>query len=163
MTKRDVISLALIIVGISIISNVLINVATRLIMFPLEFYTANDSYWIFIIVLALILIGLFIILKAASISKIIVKQENNDKIEFSLTKTDTIQVSIIVLCLYFLVSLFPSTIDDISQLVSIIFQYRTNMNEFIPKHILSIVLYLIVIISLVKSRKVTMWIENKIK
>ena len=163
MTKRDITTLTFIVLGISIVAGMLVQLSNNLMLKPPDSYSSNDLLGILIIMLVLILFGGVLILKSGYISKIIFKDDNNSKIEFSLDKHETIQVSIVILCLYFLVSLFPSLIDSITGLISIFTDERSYFYQFIPKHISLIVLYLLILMSLFKSSKVSALIGKKIK
>jgi hypothetical protein len=162
MTKREITKLALIILGISIIIRMLLELSNSLILNPSDSYPAPTILGMLVIMFILVASGCLLIIKSGYFSKIIFKNDNNSKIEFSLKKQETIHLSIAILSIYFLVSLFSAFINNILDLITSITDGRSYFRNYIPRYILFILLYLLILLSLLKSKNLSKWIENRI-
>ena len=166
MKKTEIIQLALIILGLSLIIRILINLMEQLSMFiSISGEIPINYLWILIIIFLLtilILIGYFIITKSEVISKKIIKDENDRNLEISLDKSEMIHISIIILSLYFLVKLFPSFINAFYIIILNFFIDYTRFRDLFPQQIWTLILYITILLILLNSRKFSIWLERKI-
>jgi hypothetical protein len=166
MKKTEIIQLALIILGLSLIIRILINLMEQLSMFISISGEISINYlWVLIIIFLLtilILIGYFIITKSEIISKKIIKDENDSNLKISLDKSEVIHVSIVILSLYFLVKLFPSFINAFYIIILNFFVDYTRFRDLFPQQIWTLILYITILLILLNSRKFSIWLERKI-
>jgi len=165
MNKTEIIKLALIILGITIIVRSFENLVGQIPLF-LQLSSENDSMYIWILTLVallivLTLIGYFIIKKSDTISKKIIRNDEGSRTEIALNKLDLIHISTIILCLYFIVTLSPSFITSISTIIIDFFTDFNDFREILPQQIWTIILYITIFVLLANSKKFAIWIEKK--
>jgi len=164
MKKREILNFIFIIYGIHIIVFALDSLARNLT--DCSFYNhvkgTNYQFGIIILVLIIILIGLFLITKNHLLSKLLIKDDADRDIALSLKKDEVLHVAIIFICLYFILSYFPAVVNEISLLSSDIINSRTPIGLILPHQIISILLFILLVIGLIYSKKISFWLEKKI-
>ncbi len=166
MKKSEIIQIAFIILGIGIIFKTFLSLFEHL-NFSFNYmneYPSDYSFvlTILVIVALLIIIGLLLISKSKYLSKKVIKEESDEIQTINLNKSDIIQISVVILCLYFIVIYSPEFISSIS---SVIINFTGDFNmykEMLPKNIWSIILYISIFVILVYSKKFSNWLKQKI-
>ncbi len=166
MKKSEIIQIAIIILGICIIFRTLLSVFEQLsysFKFISEQPTDYNLIFVLLAVIALlIIIGVLLIYKSEYLSKKVIKDDDIESTSTNLNKSEIIQISIVILCLYFIIIYSPGFISSIS---NIIFNFVNDFRvyqEMLPKNIWSIILYISIFIVLVNSKKFSAWLEQKI-
>ena len=161
MKKRELLDLIIIVVGILTVVKAFVVLIEELIEKTFNYNYIKDSFWPFTFTFVLMFLGFFLMLKPHIISKFIIKSGDNDKIELSLKRNDIIHVTIIVLCLYFSVSLLPDLLSQLNLIFFEIFDNKPIDFTFLPREIGLLILYFSIIFILIYSRKFSLWLEKK--
>ena len=167
MRKNEIIQLALIILGTSIIVKVLISILDQIfLLFKFPNDIQGENFWIIIaivVVLLILLFGIILIIKAKAFSKKILKEERNTESALIVNKNDVLHISIIILCLYFLVTLLPSFLNSIYSIgYSFINEFHT-FKSMIPSQLGSISLYIIIVLVFLNSNRFSRWIGKRME
>ena len=126
---------------------------------------SNDMLQVLGIILILVLltvIGFLIIFKSGVLAKKIVKADEEQGTNIALGKSEVLHLSIIVLCLYFLVTLFPSVF---SAIYNVLFEFVDNYKKFremLFQRIGIIIVYFFIILIITNSKRFSGWLEEKI-
>ncbi len=166
MKKSEIIQLALIILGVSIIARTFETIAGQISMnigHPDGLYSMYPWLLSFVSIMTiLILIGYLIIKKSSTISKKIIKDESDLKVEISLNRSEIIHISIVIISLLYIVKLFPSFISAVYMIILNFFDDYTFLKDIFPQQIWSIILYITIFVILINSNKFSIWLERKI-
>ena len=165
MKKTEIISLSVIILGIYIILKSILDIVDQIII-SMRYADGFRNYlpWILIslgIILLLVAIGYLLIIKSDSIAKFITKDSGDEhKVNYKVSKSEVLHLSIIILCLYFLVMLFPALFQAIYSFFSnFIYSYQ-DFRQLYAEQLMSILMYIAILLILLKSEQFSKWLEH---
>jgi hypothetical protein len=166
MKKTEIIQLSLILFGLFIIYRTIetITVQTSII---LSYDNGFDSIYsvlfgFTVVIILLTFAGFFLIKKSAGLSKRIVKEKNEENRTTILTRFDTINIAIVILSLYFMISAFPRFIGSTYTLIDLFITDYKSFKEFFPAQLWTIIQYMLIIFIFTKSNYISKWIEEKL-
>jgi len=116
-----------------------------------------------LILLIFLLSGYMLVRKSGQISKKILTDDDEQTLSVALNKSETMHVAIVILCLFFIVKLFPAFTNAIITIISTFIDDFLHFQEILPQQILSIVLYVSIFFILLKSKRFSAWLETKIE
>jgi hypothetical protein len=164
MNKSDIIHLALIILGITIIIRALLSIVEQI-----GFYStfseeiSNDYNWLIIqaIGLAIVLIiGWYFIMRSSPLSKRLAKGNDQHQQQINMDKNEIIHVAVIILCLFFVVQLFGSFFNAVYSVIQGLFDRYSG--DHYPEHLWILILYFSLIFILIHSKKFSTWMIDKV-
>ena len=166
MKKTEIIQLALIVLGIGVIFRTFVYLIQQISVYIrlTSVYSIGLMEIIGVIVSMgfLILIGYLIITRSEILARKIFKKDDVQNIDITLPKHDIIHIAIIIICLYFLISLFPSFL---SALYTILFEFVDNYKKFkelLFQRVGTVIIYFVLLIILTNSKRFSIWLEEKI-
>ncbi|MCF8369479.1 MAG: hypothetical protein K9G76_10590 [Bacteroidales bacterium] len=165
MKKTEIIQLTFIVLGILIIVRTILATGDQLSMMIKYWENPSSSFeWVipFVIVfLVLLSMGYILIRNSRQFAnRVIMDEEETGKIV--LQKSDIFQISLVILCLYFIVTLFPAFISTAFYLLVNFFNDFALFKEIWQQQIWTLLLYIFLFISLLYSRKFSIWLEKKL-
>jgi hypothetical protein len=166
MKKTDVIQIALVIIGILIITKTFNSFILQIGLYtrPNSDFDTN-SFFIFTFIIAMIfviIIGTWVIRNSNYLSKKIIKEELDQLESINISNSELLTNLIIILSLFFLITGFPSVIGSLIFLTTSFFINYTGLNEVIIGYILKIVQYLFLILLFIKAKYISNWIYIKL-
>jgi len=165
MKKVEIIQLVLIVLGISVIINALVSLFEQIALYS-KFSGENsiEFFWVAFGTVVLVLIftiGFLLIFTSAFLAKKVSMDEDTSDISISMSKNDLIHVSIIVLCLFFIIKLFPSFLSTVYLIIMAFVNDFTMFKDLFPQQVWVPILYLSIIIILINSHKFSNWLQSK--
>ncbi len=166
MKKTEIIQLALVVLGIGIIFRTFVYLIQQISVY----IRLTSAYAIGLMEILgvifsmtiLILLGYLIIARSEILANKIFKEENDQKIDIALSKSEIIHVSVIILCLYFLISLFPTFF---SSMYIVLFEFVDNFKQFkelLFQRIGTLIIYFTIIVILTNSKRFSIWLDEKL-
>ena len=166
MKKVEIVQLVFVILGVSIIFKILMTFIEQIglfIQFSDNIYP--DLKWIIIILLLCIgifIIGYLMISRSDYFSRKIFKDDASSTVEVAIKRSDIIQLSVIILSLYFIVQLFPSFMSSLYTITWSFFNDFIYFKDSYPEFIWTIALYIFIVEVLIYSKKFSIWLESKL-
>ncbi len=165
MKKTEIVQLTIVILAISIIVQ-----STRTLFQQLAFslrvgnnYQVDIVYLFILIFGSVLLFGIagFIFYKSEKISKFIIKEDK--EINLSFDKDEIINLALVIMCLYFIIALFPSFFGSVQQLIFSFFDNYTYFKDIYPGQIWILIVYVSIFVILRNSKKVSSWLLRQLK
>lgn len=166
MKKTEIIQLALVILGISIIVKALLALVEQVGTFATFSENISNDYYFLIIEAAILVIiffiGFILITRSGILAKKISPEGKDSEVETKMEKADVMHVSIIILCLFFIIKLFTSFITAIYSVILAFFNDYVMFKDVLPDKVWTLIVYFAIVIVFMNSRKFSDWLLRKI-
>lgn len=166
MKKSEILQIALVVLGVFIIIRTFETFAFQINMIAtLDDGYGSMGYWIFAyigIIVIMTLIGFLLIRKSGYFSKKLIKIENDDDKILKISRNEIVSISIIIMCLHFMITGFTGFAGAITTLITSFFTDFSEFKEILPGQTWYLLQYILVIILFINSEKFSNWIVRKI-
>ncbi len=168
MKKTELLSIILIIFGLNTFIYGVVNVTEQYVTLTSIQRSQNETLPIIMLIgflgasVIIFLISYFLIFKSDAISKKILKKDGDLNIQILISKDDAIQIFLIIVSLFILLSRFPAFLGSISSIIMNFFKDNIPHNNFRAQDIGTICLYIFCFVVLTNSKQITNWLIIKI-
>jgi hypothetical protein len=165
MKKIEIIQLVLIVLGISVIINALVTLFEQLTIYSKVYGEPSFEFSLITIQAAILIIifiiGYILIFRSDFLAKKISKDENSTPVSISIRKDDVIHVSIMILCLFFMIKLLPSFLSTLYMVIMAFVNDFSMFKDLFPQQLWVPILYISIIIILINSNRFASWLQRK--
>lgn len=162
MKKTEIVQLVFVVLGITLMLNIVLTFTQQLSLFRNQNSLPVDVLIPFLVSALLFgLLAYLLILKSGFFAKKIIRAEEDQEVNLSIPKYEILQLSVVIISLVLLIKLFIPFFSAVVQMAQFFIDDYSYFKEVFPTQIGTVIIYGILIFIFYHSKAIAQWLNRK--